>query len=71
MPQKVFMGAECTGDGLTCNVIIVGEYNKVLSAATDHIMQEHEIDLDTSLIIQTIRDYNEAQDGTPHECSHV
>lgn len=70
MLQKVFMGTEYA-QNFSCDVVIVGDYNKVLNDATDHYMQEHEVDPDSQLIIQTIRDYNETEDGPPQECSHV
>ena len=71
MSQKVFIGAEYPGNWVTCDVVIVGDYNKVLNDATDHFLNEHEIDPDTQLIIQTIRDYNETEDGPSKDCSHV
>ncbi|MCB0720760.1 MAG: hypothetical protein KDC73_05555 [Ignavibacteriae bacterium] len=71
MSEKVFMGAEYPGTGITCDIVLVGEYDKVMQDATDHFDLEHEYDPDSQLIAQTIRDYNELADGAPHGCSYT
>lgn len=70
MSQKVFKGEELPGGAFECDVVFVGEYDKVLEDATDHVRNQHDPTYDSNVISQTIRDYNESTDGQPQGCSH-
>lgn len=70
MSEKVFKGEELPGGAFECDVVFVGEFDKVLEDATDHIRAQHEPTYDSNVISQTIRDYNQSIDGPPQDCSY-